>query len=124
MKKLSLNLGHVTNSSSMVFWFPREILEDEEVRAFLEAFDLTKGWVGADLSCRIGCRSFLLTKEQKQTAAASVDGCYREPVINLDGDEVVVIYGDEHSDATAHVAEVLSAACQRLGLEYTSEEYN
>lgn len=124
MKRLSFNLGHVTNSSSMVYWFPREILEDPEISAFLEAYDLGKGWVGGDLFSRSGNHSFIVTREQRLEAIAQFEAAVDDdwtptfPTIDPDDDAVIVIYGDEYSTTAHQVGRMLVDACKRHDLPY------
>ena len=121
-KKLFINVGFITNSSSVVHYYPKAILEDPEVRAFMEAYSIQDGYVGEDLWHREYCESLLLTKEQKlkekaKFAEGTYEGTpYRHPPVDPENDEVVLIYGDEYQCITSELCDVLGRACKRLGL--------
>lgn len=123
-QRITVNIGFITNSSSCVYYFPKRVLEDPEVQAFIEAHDLENGYVGSSLWNRGGCSSFLVTKAQKQEAKRelwSYDGpAAEEPTgsisstIDPDDDGAYVIYGDEYRDTTHLLCEILSKAYARI----------
>ena len=73
-KQISVNIGFVTNSSSVVHHFPRELLEHPKVKAFIEKFELQDGFVGEDLWNRDACSSFLVDADQKAEVTRSFSG--------------------------------------------------
>lgn len=123
--RLSINLGFVTNSSSMVHHFPREVLNDPNVAAFIQAFQVEGGFVGDDLWHRGQCSTMAMTPEQKQEVReklASVD--FSHPAIR-DDDSVVVIYGDEYQSLASSLAGLMRQAAEKLGYQVGyGEEYN
>ena len=125
--RLVINVGFITNSSSVIHWFPKEILNDEDVQAFLKAYQLEDGYVGEDLWYRSACGSFLRTKEQYEEATAKLnDAEYSSaPTVGpVDGSHVAVIYGDEHQTIFMELSHLLSTAAERMGLADGGTEYN
>jgi hypothetical protein len=124
MKRLTINIGFITNSSSVVHWLPKEILQDEEVKAFLDAYGLAGGTVGDDLWRRDTCSSFIVTPEQAEAANEQLRSSEYSAPVEVPVDAVTVIYGDEYSTVFAELSHVLEAAASRLGLVGGSFEYN
>jgi hypothetical protein len=124
-RRVTVNVGFITNSSSCVYYFPKEVLNDPEVQAFIRAHDLESGYIGSDLWNRGACSSFLVTKEQKE-AAKRILRTYDEEytgaeyesgaskAIDPDNDGAYVLYGDEYSDTTHILCGILSNALSRL----------
>lgn len=122
---LGINVGFVTNSSSMVHHFPRQLLDDPKVKAFLEAFGVEHGVVGDNLWHRGACTTIAITKEQKQEVVrAFAEEEYSHPHIDVNSDEVVVIYGDEYTSVANTLAHMLSELCRERDLPYGGDEYN
>lgn len=126
---LHINIGFVTNSSSMVYHFPRALLEDAQVQTFLKAFEIEDGFIGAELWARNECGTFAVTREQKvevQKRLTTTD-YGTPPSIDIEDDSsVVVIYGDEHRDIAAILSKLLEDTAQRLGIRHGvgGVEYN
>ena len=121
MKRIGINIGFITNSSSCVHHVPRAILDDPEISAFLEAFEVNKGFVGTDLWHRGLCSSLLVTDEQKAEARRQLhDGEYKGPAIPDDPNLVTVIYGDEHES----IAHTLMALIERKIGDVPHDDYN
>lgn len=128
-KRLIINMGFITNSSSAIHWFPKEILEDPEVRTFMEAYGLGGGYVGSELWHRGACESLLITPEQKQEARERLNDTEYSPGTGdryfKDADnQVILIYGDEYSSVTSELASLLSDVARKKGLAHSSDEYN
>lgn len=124
--RIGINIGFVTNSSSMVYHFPRELLANPEVKAFLNAFELHGGFVGSELWSRDTCTTIAMTKEQKQEVVAKLaesDYC-APPGINVDDDSVVVIYGDEYQSIASTLARMLCDIAHKTGVSISGHEYN
>ena len=123
MKRLTINVGFITNSSSAIHWFDKKVLEAPEVKAFIEAYEL-KGYVG-EVWYRSNCDTFAPDKETKEqlVAALSQEG-YSVPHIDPNDDKVVVIYGDEYDSMTKALCELLSSVARRDNLYEGSDEYN
>ena len=119
MKRLMVTTGFVTNSSSMICGFDRALLEDEEVQAFLTAFEISEGYIGKDLWHRGECGSILLTEAQKEQANADLAASDYGHVSVGDpkSPEVVVIYGDEYEDLAAAFAHLLYRVADRKSKE-------
>jgi len=116
-KQISVSIGFVTNSSSVVHHFPRKLLEHPQVKAFIEKFELQDGFVGDNLWHRDHCASFLVTPEQKAEVTRSFSGDnhissddfqYTGPAIDKDPDQVVLIYGDEYMSIASSLCALLS----------------
>jgi len=127
---LGINIGFITNSSSVVYHFPRALLEHEDIKAFLTAFDLHGGFVGSDLWHRGECASIAMTKEQKLEVNDKLNGSGASeycsaPGINTEDDSVVIIYGDEYTSIASSLASLLKDTAQKLGLgDYYGSDYN
>lgn len=111
-KRVTINIGFVTNSSSVVHHFPKEILEHPKVAAFMKAFEIEEGFVGEDLWNRSECATIAVTKEQKELARQRLmDPDYGSaPSIDVDSDDFVIIYGDEHRSIAATLLDVIGQA--------------
>jgi hypothetical protein len=125
--RLGINIGFVTNSSSVVHHFPAEVLNDPTVKMFLEKFEISGGFVGSDLWHRGHCATFAVTKDQKKQVQQNLqsindgreeEGGYQTsvPGISTEDDSVVVIYGDEYTSMASTLSHLLSEAAKRLGL--------
>lgn len=117
-KFVSITVGFITNSSSVVHHFPRALLEQPEIKAFLEAFEIQDGFVGSEIWNRSSCGSFAVTKEQKAQILAELNhsdygGGYN---VDVDGDSVVVVYGDEYSDIASILHHMLWQTATSLGI--------
>jgi hypothetical protein len=126
---IGINIGFVTNSSSVVYHFPRSLLQEPSIKAFLDAFDLHQGFVGSDLWHRGECATIAMTKEQKQEAQKQLRhsdyGEYsRTPGINTEDDSVVLIYGDEYESVASILANLLKGAAEKFGITVHSDDYN
>lgn len=128
MKVVTVNMGFVTNSSSCVHHFDRRVLDDPNVRAFMEAYNIQGGYVGSNLWNRSQCSSFIVTDAQRveaQEDIAQVD--FSPPSLTVHGqDTVAVIYGDEYSDITSELCNLLRETCVKLYPEWDHghSEYN
>lgn len=130
--RISVNIGFVTNSSSCVHHFPGELLQHPKIKAFMEAFEIAGGFIGPELWHRSHCTTVAITKEQKaevQHKLTNNEYDARGPAINVDTDEVVIIYGDEYSSiATALCDLMYEALVEKKGGDpwshRNSQEYN
>ena len=109
-KQISINIGFVTNSSSVVYHFSNELLQHPKVSAFLKAFEIEGGFVGEDLWHRSECATVAITKEQKQAVVAQLARMDSGPSIAVDTDEFVVIYGDEYQSIASALMDVIGQA--------------
>jgi hypothetical protein len=126
-KKISISIGFVTNSSSVVHHFPRELLDHPKVKMFIEKFELQHGFVGDDLWHRARCDSFLVAHEQKAEVAQNFRGdnylsgsdhTATGPAIDMDPNKVVLIYGDEYDSVARDLCSLLlEALCEKEGPE-------
>lgn len=126
-KVIGISVGFVTNSSSMVYHFPRKLLEDPTIQTFLKAFEVEEGFIGSDLWHRGECGTFAVTQSQKEQVVkllGETEYC-RPPAIDMDPDTVVVIYGDEYPGMASTISGMLRAAAERLGIrDFGGDEYN
>ncbi len=126
MKILSANIGFVTNSSSVVYHFPREVVENEDIQAFIKAFEIEEGYVGNHLWNRSSCQTFALTKEQKQEVNAELsDPDYGSGLsVNTEDDSVVMVYGDEYHDITSILIHMMVEVAKKMDVSYTEQDFN
>lgn len=124
--EITLGIGHTTNSSSCIHFFPKEILKHPLLASFLERYEISGGFVGEDLWDRSVCDSLLLTEEQKEEADKVLNSMevFHPPSVVGNPGEFVVIYGDEYSGIAQIFAEMCEDVCKELGLEHSSTEYN
>lgn len=130
MKKLVIQIGFITNSSSVIHWYSKEILEDPDVQAFLKAYEIQDGFVGKNMWYRSACGSFLVTGEQIADAKANLDnpdygvevGDHLEPESVNGG--VVVIYGDEHNDLASELNELLREVADKKSIPQWNVGFN
>lgn len=113
--RLSMTIGFITNSSSAIHHFPREVLDHPRVKGFLEAFEITGGFIGEDLWSRSHCTTVAITKEQKEEVqrrlnASEYTEYARAPAVDVDSDEIVVIYGDEYQSIASSLADLCAEA--------------
>jgi hypothetical protein len=127
--QIGANVGFVTNSSSMVYHFPKTLLEHPAVKAFLTAFEIEDGFVGDNLWSRNACGTLAITRETKQAAIQNLESNgyedFNGPGISMDENEFVVIYGDEHADIAYVLAKFLQDLAEKeFGLRIGGHEYN
>lgn len=131
-KLIGINIGFITNSSSMVHHFPKKLLEDPAVKAFLSAFECEDGFIGDDLWHRGQCGSFAVTREQKEKIQHELTnneyGAHGPSIAVDDDEQIVVVYGDEHPDLAMQISRMLAETAVRMGLRKESwgggQEYN
>lgn len=129
-KRLIINMGFITNSSSAIHWFPKEVLDDPDVKTFMEAYGLTGGYVGDDLWSRDTCESVLLNAAQHDQARTDLNSGYGDGdagdrlVGNGADGGITIIYGDEYESVTSELAHLLSAVAHKKGLSHGQNEYN
>lgn len=123
MKRLAINVGFITNSSSCVYCFPQEILDDPEVSGFLNAYGFTQDIVGAG---HRGSITFVQTEKGWNDFDENFrnvnDGYYQTP--GEPGD-VLVMVGDESPDTKPFVQQILEFLRMRadtIGVGYDSVE--
>lgn len=111
-KQVSVTLGFITNSSSVVHHFPRELFEDARVQAFMEAFAAQDGFVGDNMWHRGRCTTVAMTRDQKAIVAHQMrhnEYDAKGPEIDVESDDVVVVYGDEY---TTVASQLCSLVCE------------
>jgi hypothetical protein len=126
--QLGINIGFITNSSSVVFHFPKTLLADPGIAAFLKAFEVEEGFVGRDLWHRGECGTLAIHKDQKKLAQAMLresEYC-SAPEIAVDDDKTfVLIYGDEYHDLAATLLGMLKDLMEKQGLpRVEGHDYN
>ena len=125
MKRLSINVGHITNSSSCVYSFPKALLEDEEVQTFLKAYDFWgKDYIGRHVGR--GAKTLTQTEEGWATVQAEFaeDFYGGSPHLGEKGD-LLIISGDDGYEDPPFIETVLSVfmkASERLDLDYGEVE--
>ena len=129
---IGINLGFITNSSSVVHHFPLELLEHAEIAAFMKAMGIETGFVGRELWSRSDCATIAVSRTQKLEARDKIQSFYEDddeglggPTINADDPSTfVIIYGDEYESVASTLASMLRAVAHELGLDHTSQDYN
>jgi hypothetical protein len=123
-----MNIGFITNSSFAVHHFPRQLLEHPEVKAFIESFEVSQGFIGEGLWYRSKCGTFAVTKEQKQKVYDEfhAEGYeeYHPPHIDTESDSVLIIYGDEHTSLARSLSRLMRDAADAMGLSYVKGDYH
>ena len=119
MMRVTIGSGFITNSSSVVHYFDKALLEDPEVAAIIEAYDLQDGLLGDPIYSRSHCSSFILSEGMKQQAAAELKEALEDysmpPVAVGKPNVMVVIFGDEYSSFASLLCEILCQAAERAG---------
>lgn len=119
--RLSIHLGFVTNSSSMIHHFPPEVLQDPDVRQFLEVFQIAGGFVGRDMGNRSQCGTVAIDPEQKALLRQRMGD---SDLLAGPDTSVVVVYGDEYRSLANSLAQLMRLAAEKLGLPYSKREFN
>lgn len=130
--QLGANIGFVTNSSSVVYHFPKKLLEYPAVKAFLAAYEIEDGFVGDDLWHRGECGTIALDRKTKELAdqrlhreSYGAEGGYAPGIAVDDDNTFVVVIGDEHHDLAYIFSHMLCDLAREEGLgDYTGQDYN
>lgn len=124
--RLSMNIGFVTNSSFAVHHFPRALLEHPTVKAFIEAYEISQGFIGRDVWSRNACGTVAMTRDQKRQVveAFGQEEDFHAPGINVESDEVLIIYGDEHQSLARGLAGLMIQAAEAMNLDSYRGEYH
>jgi hypothetical protein len=122
--RITINIGFITNSSSVVHYYPKEILEDPEVKFFLTTYGIEGGYASDDVLYRSSCDSMLLTDQQKTHADIQLREAETHYTVSAKdhANEVILIYGDEYTSITSELATLLNKVARRLGMgDYTHD---
>jgi len=129
-KTLGINIGFITNSSSVVHHFPLAMWEHPRVQAFAKAYGIDKnGYIGDNLWHRGQCESIAITREEKihlQAELSNEDG-YRTPSIDVDNDGPIIVYGDEYNGLAQTLDRLMRALHNEDQEKYpyiSGDEYN
>lgn len=122
--RLSMNIGFVTNSSFAVHHFPRALLEHPSVKGFIEAYEISQGFIGEDMWSRNACGTVAMTKEQKQRVVEAFGPTNAPPHIDTESDDVLIIYGDEHQSVARGLSALMREAAEEMGLDSFRGEYH
>ena len=126
--QIGVNVGFITNSSSVVYHFPVELLEFPEIAAFLRTYEVEGGFVGRDMWSRSRCGSLAVTRDQKDDIRCQlVNSDYGHvPEVTVDDDTTfVIVFGDEYHDMASILAGMLREVCETvLGFTPVSQSYN
>lgn len=97
-KRISITAGFITNSSSVVYHFPRHLWEHPQIQAFAEVYGITEqGYVSDQLWNRARCDSVALTQEEKEKLRKGfLDSKYGSVELDTDHDGPLIVYGDEY----------------------------
>lgn len=130
MKFLSVNVGHITNSSSVVYSFPKEILENKEIQAILEAYSIPDNMIGSNPWDRGDCHSFVSTEEGWEILhdKFTADSFYENFIPDHGGPgDVVFVYGDEYVEKIPWLMIVLDIfinMAEKESIPYSQGDYN
>jgi hypothetical protein len=133
MFRVCINVGFITNSSSVVYNFPSELLKHPDVQAFMQAMDLFKGFVGEDLWSRTECATIAITKEQKQQTLSALNHSQWGPISDsgfqqlssaIEDDSILVVYGDEYVSCASILADMLQRIADEKGIKLKYIGYN
>jgi len=123
-----MNIGFVTNSSFAVHHFPKQLLNHPGVKAFIELFEVSRGFVGDDMWTRSMCGTLAVTKEQKKQVVDKFkreqDEFFRPPHIDVESDDVVIIYGDEYASLAHQISNLMREAAEEMGLSVSTGDYH
>lgn len=128
--RLSMNIGFTTNSSFAVCHFPRQLLDHPTVKEFIELFEVSQGFIGDDMWNRSTCSTMAVTRKQKErlVEAFHVEGedaqWVKPPAIDVESDDVTVIYGDEYTSLARNLAGLMREAAKEMGLSFFTDEYH
>lgn len=124
--RIGMNLGFVTNSSSVVYHFPAEVLKDPRVQAFLEGFEVRQGFVGDNMWSREACSSVAFNVEQKEEIRHQMSNneYAHGPEINTEDDSVVIVYDDEYQSLASSLAHLMAEVARQMGINLRRECYN
>ena len=126
MRHLSINIGFITNSSSVVHHFPAELLKHPKIAAFMEAFEIKDGFIGKNLGYRQDSPTIAITKGQKAEVYANLRTEEADipegdiPEINVDSDDFVVIYDDESESIVTALVRLIDECSPD---DYPGEQY-
>ncbi len=112
--------------------FPKEVLEHPLVKQFIETYELANGIKSYDLWNRARCETLAIGKEAKQEVYEQLraedfawyDDKYHGPNVDIDSDDVVLIYGDEYPGLIYSLSDIMRDAANELGLSYGHDSYN
>lgn len=125
MLKITVNIGFITNSSSVVFHFPKELLEFPKVKTFMEKYGIIDGFVGYDLWSRQSCSSLLVNQQQFQEANVQFqDAEYKIYAPAIDDTKAAIIYGDEYETITSELAKIIEECAKENNISVSSSSYN
>lgn len=113
-KRLVINVGFVTNSSSVVYHFPKALWEHPRVQALARAYGIDKeGYIGS-VWYRSDCESVAVSREEKEALrSAFMDNEYGTPPgIDVDNEGPIVVYGDEYDGLAQTLVSLASSLHQ------------
>jgi len=108
--RLTFTSGFITNSSSVIHGFPRELLDHPHVKEFMQKYGVTGGMMPRDVWNRSACTAILVTDEQvkavqKKMTQTDFEDCSGN-LPNMPG-LFFVIYGDEYDSIAADLARLI-----------------
>ncbi len=124
---IGINVGFITNSSSVVYHFPVALLKDPRITSFLQAYEIGDGFIGDDLWARNRCGTLAVTREQKMETGRRLSHPDYGASATVDIDDensFVVVIGDEHNDIAAILARMLTSISEEQGVHIIGHDYN
>jgi len=105
--RLTFTSGFITNSSSVIHGFPRELLEHPHVKEFMQKYGVTGGMMPRDVWNRAACTAILVTDEQVNAVRKSMTSDnYGGHIPDTPG-LFFVIYGDEYESIAEDLSELI-----------------
>ena len=118
--KFTINVGFITNSSSVVHYLPPELWNHPKIKALFELYG-GDGYVGNYMASRVGCETVAVTPEQKEQALHEYRDVF-ESGFSLSSTEketgAVIIFGDEYQS----LPQLLSSMARDLASEEGIED--
>lgn len=121
-KRMVINDGFVTNSSSCVYQISKEVLEHPDVQAFFDLYGIEDGYVGRNLWSRGDCESIAVSESKQKKVQERLKngawGDYEGPHVDVDDDQILVVYGDEYDGVAQELVRLLrevdGAGCSKV----------
>ena len=134
---LSITSGFITNSSSVIYNFPNEMLEFPEVKALFRFYNIsmTDGLIPADVWHRsVEGDTVVFNREQKQILVDQTKDMFgdfedmqdmRIPTFNPEDDSTfTLIASDEAGTIVLAMIHKLDAIARKRGIGVTSDSFN
>lgn len=116
--QIGMNIGFITNSSSVVHHIPKALFEHPKMQAFLQAYGGEGGFVGDEIWNRSQCGTLAITQEQKSELKHQFESNGYGSPVTVDPNnesEVILVYGDEYEDLAYMIHQMLRQVSEEVG---------